>query len=115
MLADIPQIGILVTLSMLNLKNTMAIARGVFSFNIARSCSNGYRDSPSASLHHVTTSQIHQKEIHVEKNEEKLVTLSEGDFEEKFIRGSGPGGQKTNKTNNCVELRHKETGIVVKV
>lgn len=99
---------------MLNLKNTMAIARGAFSFNIARSFSNGYKDSPSACLRE-TTSKLHQKEIHSGEHDEKLVTLSEGDFEEKFIRGSGPGGQKTNKTSNCVELRHKETGIVVKV
>ena len=106
--------SVLVTLSMLNLKNTMAIARGAFSFNIACSCNGCHGNSPSASVR-VATYQLHQKEIHVGENDEKLVTLSEGDFEEKFIRGSGPGGQKINKTNNCVELRHKETGIVVKV
>jgi len=31
--------------------------------------------------------------------------LNEADLEEQFIRGSGPGGQATNKTNNAVLLR----------
>ncbi|KAL7736808.1 hypothetical protein ACLKA6_015649 [Drosophila palustris] len=30
------------------------------------------------------------------------------------MRGSGPGGQAVNKTNNCVFLRHLPTGITVK-
>lgn len=37
------------------------------------------------------------------------------DVEEKFIRGSGAGGQKINKTNSCVWLRHLPTGTEVKV
>lgn len=44
----------------------------------------------------------------------KVPTLDENDLEEKFVRGSGPGGQATNKTNNAVSLKHKPTGIVVK-
>lgn len=36
------------------------------------------------------------------------------DIEEKFVRGSGAGGQKINKTNNCVQLRHLPTGVEVK-
>lgn len=40
--------------------------------------------------------------------------LDEADLEEQFIRGSGPGGQATNKTNNAVLLRHKPTGLIVK-
>ncbi|KAK0098856.1 hypothetical protein PV326_001422 [Microctonus aethiopoides] len=40
--------------------------------------------------------------------------LDEKDLEEKFIKGSGPGGQATNKTNNAVSLKHKPTGIVIK-
>ncbi|XP_011877313.1 PREDICTED: probable peptide chain release factor C12orf65 homolog, mitochondrial [Vollenhovia emeryi] len=40
--------------------------------------------------------------------------LDEADLEEQFVRGSGPGGQATNKTNNAVLLRHKPTGLVVK-
>lgn len=48
------------------------------------------------------------------KLEEESFTLNEDEIEEKFIRGSGPGGQKINKTSSCVELKHIKTGIVVK-
>ncbi|KAK2577794.1 hypothetical protein KPH14_012000 [Odynerus spinipes] len=44
----------------------------------------------------------------------KVPTLDENDLEEQFVRGSGPGGQATNKTNNAVTLKHKSTGIVVR-
>lgn len=44
-----------------------------------------------------------------------LTELNEEELEEQFVRGTGPGGQATNKTNNCVVLKHIPTGIVVKV
>lgn len=37
-----------------------------------------------------------------------------GDVEEQFIRGSGPGGQKINKTSSTVRLRHQPTGVEVR-
>ena len=37
------------------------------------------------------------------------------DVEEKFVRGSGPGGQKINKTSSTVCLRHRSTGVEVRV
>lgn len=40
--------------------------------------------------------------------------MNEQDLEEQMVRGSGPGGQAVNKTNNCVVLKHKPTGIIVK-
>ena len=40
--------------------------------------------------------------------------IRETDLEEKFIRSSGRGGQKVNKTSICVYLKHKPTGIEVK-
>ncbi|XP_058230926.1 mitochondrial translation release factor in rescue [Hemibagrus wyckioides] len=43
-----------------------------------------------------------------------LPVLNEEDLEEQFVRGSGPGGQATNKTSNCVVLKHLPTGVVVK-
>lgn len=43
------------------------------------------------------------------------IHLSEDDLEEKFIKGWGPGGQKVNKSSNCVQLLHKPTGITIKV
>ena len=36
------------------------------------------------------------------------------DITEQFVRGSGKGGQKINKTSSCVLLRHLPTGIEVR-
>lgn len=44
----------------------------------------------------------------------KVPKLDEADVEIQFVRGSGPGGQATNKTNNAVVVKHLPTGIVVK-
>ncbi|XP_042905353.1 mitochondrial translation release factor in rescue [Parasteatoda tepidariorum] len=44
----------------------------------------------------------------------KFPKLHEGEIEEQFIRGHGPGGSNVNKTTNCVLLKHLPTGIVVK-
>ena len=40
--------------------------------------------------------------------------IREKDIDEKFIRSSGKGGQKVNKTSTSVYLRHIPTGIEVK-
>lgn len=40
--------------------------------------------------------------------------IREADIEERFIKGSGRGGQKINKTSSCVHLIHQKTGIEVK-
>lgn len=44
---------------------------------------------------------------------EKL-QIFEDDLIEKFILGSGSGGQKINKTSSCVYLQHIPTGIEIK-
>lgn len=44
----------------------------------------------------------------------KVPTLNPEDLEEEFCRGSGPGGQAVNKTNNAVILKHKPSGLIVK-
>ncbi|KAH7411799.1 RF-1 domain-containing protein [Phaeosphaeria sp. MPI-PUGE-AT-0046c] len=40
--------------------------------------------------------------------------LHDADIIENFLKGSGPGGQKINKTSSAVQLKHIPTGIVVK-
>lgn len=48
--------------------------------------------------------------------EQRMVSLGidPNDLLEKFVRGSGAGGQKINKTSNCVFLKHLPTGITIK-
>lgn len=41
--------------------------------------------------------------------------VCEEDLVEKFVRASGPGGQKVNKTSSAVHLRHPPSGREVKV
>jgi peptide chain release factor len=38
----------------------------------------------------------------------------EDDLEESFVTGSGKGGQKQNKTNNCVVLKHIPSQEIIK-
>jgi protein subunit release factor B len=40
--------------------------------------------------------------------------IHETDLDESFIRGSGSGGQKVNKTSSCVYLLHRPSGLEVK-
>jgi protein subunit release factor B len=40
--------------------------------------------------------------------------IDPGDLFEKFVRGSGAGGQKINKTSNCVFLKHLPSSITIK-
>jgi protein subunit release factor B len=42
------------------------------------------------------------------------LSIREEDIVEKFIRSSGHGGQKVNKTSTCVYLKHLPTEIEVK-
>ena len=54
-----------------------------------------------------------EKEVQLLKRMATL-RIAEADLQEWFIRGGGPGGQKTNKTSSTVCLRHKPTGIEVR-
>jgi len=44
-----------------------------------------------------------------------LASVFEEDLEESFVLGSGPGGQKVNKTSSAVRLYHAPSGLTVKV
>jgi len=41
--------------------------------------------------------------------------IREEEIEERFVRSGGPGGQNVNKVSTCVRLRHRPTGLEVKV
>lgn len=58
----------------------------------------------------VTPAQVAGKKDHP-----ALLSLEESELEEQFVKGHGPGGQATNKTSNCVVLKHIPSGLVVKV
>ena len=57
--------------------------------------------------------------VSVEKERQLLermaaLDIEEEDLVEKFIKGSGSGGQKINKTASCVYLLHEPSGVEVK-
>lgn len=54
---------------------------------------------------------IHNSQI----DKSRVPKLNESDLEESFVSGSGPGGQCVNKSVNCCQLKHKPTGLFVKV
>ena len=41
--------------------------------------------------------------------------LCEEDLEERFVRSGGPGGQKVNRSATCVQIKHRPTGLEVKM
>lgn len=57
----------------------------------------------------VTTDKLRALEV-------KMASLGirEEDLSEHFVRASGSGGQKVNKTTSCVVLKHHPSGIEVK-
>ena len=58
-----------------------------------------------------TLSESKEKEL-IDRMEK--LGVREEDLRETFVRSSGPGGQKVNKTATCVHLVHIPTGLAVK-
>jgi protein subunit release factor B len=57
---------------------------------------------------------IHTSPALLSKSLPPRTPLLDADLIENFLKGSGPGGQKINKTSSAVQLKHIPTGIVVK-
>lgn len=81
------------------------------------------------SLHHLISCSIPQRALQSTSLRLRLFTTTfrtlekplpprpiivEGDITEAFLKGTGPGGQKINKTSSAVQLKHLPTGLVVK-
>jgi len=82
-----------------------------FPFSLGSSCFVWYYFYFLSVLGFVGVSPEKVKSLHEEMESLKLF---EKDIKESFISGSGSGGQKINKTQNCVYLKHLPTGIEVK-
>jgi peptide chain release factor len=44
----------------------------------------------------------------------RALRIDPAQIEEQFVRGGGPGGQKINKTSNCVLLRYRPLDLVIR-
>ena len=62
----------------------------------------------------MTTFAVSEKKMRQLLLQMEKLGLREEDLLEKFIRASGRGGQKINKTSSSVYLKHIPTGIEVK-
>ncbi|KZM26001.1 translation release factor [Ascochyta rabiei] len=65
-------------------------------------------------VHHTVRHALHSSAVLGSKTLPPRRVIPESDMIENFLKGSGPGGQKINKTSSAVQLKHIPTGIVVK-
>lgn len=69
-------------------------------------------DEPAQSF--TGTDAIAGYDTHGNKLLHQQLVLNESDLIERYIKGGGKGGQKVNKSNNCVLLIHQPTNTYVK-
>ncbi len=62
----------------------------------------------------LTMGQVSKEKQSDLENRMKSLGIEQDDLVEKFVLGSGPGGQKINKTASAVYLKHLPSGIEVK-
>ncbi|CAK9815415.1 Mitochondrial translation release factor in rescue [Anthophora plagiata] len=84
------------------------IARKMYGLSCYKSINNWYN------VLNNNLNQVRYKSYNRFLDYSKIPKLEEDDLEEQYVRGSGPGGQATNKTCNAVLLKHKPTGLIVK-
>ena len=61
-----------------------------------------------------TSSMLSQRKEKTLNDRMEQLGIKESDIIERFVRSSGAGGQKVNKTSTCVYLKHIPSGIEVK-
>jgi len=61
----------------------------------------------------VPTFAVSPEKIRALEERMRELGVTEADLEETFIRSSGRGGQHVNKSSTAVQIRHRESGVVV--
>ncbi|KAF3036681.1 hypothetical protein E8E12_004473 [Didymella heteroderae] len=69
---------------------------------------------PRNALQNTLHNALHSSAAQLAKQMPPRRIIPESEIIENFLKGSGPGGQKINKTSSAVQLKHIPTGIVVK-
>lgn len=82
---------------------------GIMSFIQASRASPCLRVAPLACR--LRASFLHTSPIPLVKALPPRLKLNEEDIREAFVHGSGPGGQKINKTHCAVQLKHIPSGV----
>ena len=82
----------------------------ICAYSDRQSGGGGYAGNGSGAVNPTPTS-AKQKQLAEQMHK---LGIHEDDLVEKFIKGSGKGGQKINKTSSCVYLHHKPSGIEIK-
>lgn len=72
------------------------------------------RVPPTEKRDRVHTSTVTVTVVEESSTKPQRITLNKKDVEEKFMRGSGKGGQHRNKTDTACQIKHIPTGIIVR-
>ncbi|KAJ6023423.1 uncharacterized protein N7446_013784 [Penicillium canescens] len=68
----------------------------------------------SASQIATQTRLFSQTPITPAKNLPPRLKINDADLTISYLKGTGPGGQKINKTNSACQISHKPSGVVIK-
>ncbi|KAJ6092241.1 hypothetical protein N7467_004210, partial [Penicillium canescens] len=60
------------------------------------------------------TRLLSQTPITSAKNLPPRLKINDADLTISYLKGTGPGGQKINKTNSACQISHKPSGVVIK-
>ena len=88
---------------------TRKACRGIMSFTQASRTSPRLRVAPLVCR--LRASFLHTSPTPLVKALPPRLKLNEEDIREAFVHGSGPGGQKINKTHCAVQLKHIPSGV----